>query len=375
MLCFSHVFWDPAAWQRNHHVMSKFSGKFPVVYCTPVSILDIARNSGKEIHAGIQKISENLTTVFPLVIPGENRIKLIRKLDTWILKSMMNKALQDMGAAGKRRVLWFYYPRWVYMAGRLKESLVIYDIQDEYLTQFNAPFDIESLEENLLDLSDIIFTGTKSLKRKKGKGRTNVKFVPCGVDFNHFHAVTEEAVSLAGEMQSIRKPVLGYVGWIGERVDMDLIYYLAEQRPDWSFVMVGPVDIEITRRLQNIHFLGKKKYEDLPSYIKGFDICLIPFKMDAVTMDLNPTKLLEYMAAKKPVISVGLYDVKELYTDMVEIADTKEAFLSLTDKTLRERDTKKIEKGCALALKMSWENTANEMLSTIAGMIGRNTIH
>jgi len=127
--------------------------------------------------------------------------------------------------------------------------------------------------------------------------------------------------------------------------------------------------------MQNVHFLGKKDYQELPEYIKGFDICMIPFKMDEVTMDLNPTKLLEYLATRKPVVSVGLYDVRELYEGIVEIADSKEEFLDLADRALKQADIQKIEKGCTLARQMSWENTVSEMLIQITPMLGNHSVH
>jgi len=240
LICFSHVFWDMAAWQRNHHVMSRFSKEFPVIYCRPVSVANIAKDPGKDFQIGVKMMSNRLTLMVPLLFPGEHRFKLVKKLNQWILENITEKTLQDMGIAGRKRILWFYYPRWVYMVGEMKESLVVYDIQDEYLTQFNAPFNIDALEKSLLNVSDIIFTGTKSLERKKGKERQNIKFVPCGVDYDHFHSASDENVSLAPEMKSLKKPVLGYIGWIGERVDLELIYYLAERRPDWSVVDGGP---------------------------------------------------------------------------------------------------------------------------------------
>jgi len=375
MVCMSHVLWDLSLWQRNHHVMSRFSESFPVVYCTPLSVMDTAKNPQAEQSVGMERITEHLTLLVPLLIPGEYRSKLIQRLDQWILKNLVGKALRDMGVTEGKKILWFYYPKWVYMVGELEETLVVYDIQDEYLTQFNAPFNIQALEKDLLKSSDIIFTGTNSLAKKKGSGRENIEFIPCGVDYEHFHAASKDTLSLAGEMEDIRKPVLGYIGWIGERVDLDLIYYLAGQKPEWSMVLIGPVDVETNHHPRNVHFLGKKKYQDLPSYLKGFDVCLIPFKMDEVTMDLNPTKLLEYLATRKPVVSVGLNDVRDLYTGTVEIADNREEFLDLADKALKNRSHEQIDRGCELARTMSWDHTVSRMLARITPMLNRRVVN
>jgi len=191
-------------------------------------------------------------------------------------------------------VLWFYYPGYKDLAGLLDEDLILYDIQDEY-APFGWPIpDIESREIDLLRRADLAFTGTFALKEKKSDYNSNIHFFSCGVDFKHFHKSAEGGLIFPQDLKGIPRPILGYFGSIDPRLDGPLIQYLANSRPGWSFVFLGPVHSwEILKphfSSPNLLLLGTKEYGEFPNYLQTFDVCLMPFDLHRGTMDINPSK-------------------------------------------------------------------------------------
>jgi glycosyltransferase involved in cell wall biosynthesis len=352
LVCVSHVPWD-GVWQRNQQTMLRLSRTEKVVYVRPVTTRGVAGDPRILIYFFGKKINDRLIVVNPVILWGETRFGWIRKLNRFILISFIRFGMQRTGFTGLPLDL----------SGGLGESLTVYDIQDEYLTWTTAAKDIGIREQHLLKKADIVFTGTNSLLKKKKKYHRNIHFIQNGVESDHFAAALRQDTVVPEDLKALPDPVIGYFGLIGDRVDISLLERMADGHPEWSIVLIGPVreDTCTVPNKKNIYLLGEKPYQSLPGYLKGFDVAIIPYFMNETTMDLNPTKLLEYFAGGKPVVSTALTDVVELFGDYTYVAHDREEFLTLTEQVIRAPDHSHIEKSIAFARGFTWEAMAGRI--------------
>ncbi len=190
-------------------------------------------------------------------------------------------------------------------------------------------------EAELCRQADLVITTSTALQQAKQSLNPNTILVPHGVDYEHFSKALSNNLPIPEDIQDIPRPILGFFGLIRDWVDLDLLASVARERPDWHFVLLGDSMVDLTpyRSLPNMHFLGRKPYEDLPAYCRQFDVGLIPFKVNELTRAVNPIKLREYLAAGLPVVSTPLPEVK-LYHHLVRISDTPEAFAAAIESAL-----------------------------------------
>ena len=262
----------------------------------------------------------------------------------------------------------------------LGTSAIVYDCMDE-LSKFKfAPEQLLSYEQELIDRSDLIFTGGSSLYEAKKDRHDSVHCFPSSVDRAHF-AQARSTLKEPEDQANLRHPRLGFYGVIDERFDIDLLDRIAELRPDWSFVMVGPVvkisDEELPKR-PNIHYVGSKTYEQLPSYLAGWDVALMPFAMNESTEFISPTKTPEYLAGGKPVVSTPVRDVVRHYGHLtgVQIAGDAESFGAACEKALelsKDRGGEWLGEADLLMSSMSWSTTQARMSGLIAEVLGMRT--
>jgi glycosyltransferase involved in cell wall biosynthesis len=196
---------------------------------------------------------------------------------------------------------------------------------------------IKNMEKYILERADIVFTVSEKLLESKIKINMNTYISLHGVDIDHFKKACGFTNPLPDDIAKIPRPIAGFFGLIEDRVDLDLIQFLADSRPDICFVLIGLVAQDISRfqNYQNVFFLGVKPYNNLPSYLACFDVCLMPYKLNTEMIHSNPKKLREYLAGGKPVVSVRIGEV-ERYRDLLYIADTYEDFLRSIDLSLAE---------------------------------------
>jgi len=270
-----------------------------------------------------------------------------------------------LSAEFRAPIQWFYTPLpAATMLGAFDEIAVVYDCMDE-LSQFAfAPGELIEREHKLLAAADVVFTGGRRLYEAKSRLHDNVHFFGCGVDADHFGKALSAATPAAAQLHGLPRPVLGYIGVIDERLDYDLIAYLADRVPHATLAMVGPVvKVDMARLPQrpNIHWLGQRDYAELPSFLKGFDVALMPFALNKATEYINPTKTLEYMAAGKPIVSTAVPDVVHNFTPIVNIGGSHRSFLEAVQLAVTEPDSQLVELGRRRARAASWEGVAGEM--------------
>lgn len=262
-------------------------------------------------------------------------------------------------------VQWFYSPMSATtMLGAFDESLVVYDCMDE-LAQFRfAPSELVQRERYLLARADVVFAGGVGLADAKSRYNRNVHFFGCGVDVEHFSRAHSPFTLAHPALALATKPVLGYIGVIDERLDYELIARLADTFPHATIAMIGPVvkvAFEELPKRANILWLGQQPFEDLPRFLKQFDVCLMPFAINSATQFINPTKTLEYLATGKPVVSTALFDVVRNYSSLVRIASTIGEFVIAVQQELEHPDKTRSDAGIEKASRSSWNAIVDDM--------------
>jgi UDP-galactopyranose mutase len=364
LLCFSHLRWD-FVFQRPQQLMSRFAHEMTVIYWEePVEIgageVPLLRVRAAEDHPNVRIVVPHLPSGL-----GEDE------------RDAALKRLLDAYSAGLSRpiVAWYYTPMMLPFSRDLDASVTVFDAMDE-LSKFKfAPQNLLDLEQELIERADLVFTGGSSLYEAKKDRHDSVHLFPSSVDRAHFAKARAMQFDPA-DQEELRRPRLGFYGVIDERFDIELLDRIAEMRPDWSFVMVGPVvkiDPQDLPKRPNIHYLGGKKYEQLPAYLPGWDVAMMPFAMNESTQFISPTKTPEYLAGGKPVVSTPVRDVVRHYGQLegVAIASTPEEFVASCERMLKlERHGDWLAEADLLLSATSWSTTQARMSALIAELLG-----
>jgi UDP-galactopyranose mutase len=270
-------------------------------------------------------------------------------------------------------VLWYYTPMALAFTRHLKPRAIVYDCMDELSAFAGAPACMREHEQELLSRADVVFTGGQALYEYKRHSHPNVHALPSSVDVTHFASARRPQADPPDQAR-IPHPRLGFFGVIDERLDIDLIAGVAALRPDWHLVLVGPIakidpgSLPMTR---NIHYLGARQYEELPAYLAGWDVALLPFARNEATRFISPTKTPEYLAAGKPVVSTSIRDVVRPYgtNGLARIADTAGEFVEAIEAALHEDASERLRHVDAFLRQMSWDGTWTRMYSQVTAVL------
>ncbi|MEO6247479.1 MAG: UDP-galactopyranose mutase [Sphingomicrobium sp.] len=364
LLCFSHLRWD-FVFQRPQHLMNRFARTEPVVVWEEP--IDADEGASPSLHIRAATGNDHITIITPRLPnggPDDDRNATLKKLLDGYLA----------GIAGEI-VAWYYTPMMLPFSRHLKPACTVYDAMDELANFRFAPPTLLELERELLERSDVVFTGGYSLYEAKKQRHGNVHPFPSSVDRAHF-AKARAAIDEPADQAGLARPRLGFYGVIDERIDLELIAAVADSRPDWQLVMVGPVvkidEDELPRRA-NIHWLGGRAYDELPLYLSGWDVALMPFAINAATRFISPTKTPEYLAAGVPVVSTPIRDVKRHYERVagVRIAGTADQFIAGCEAqlALNNSGNRWLAEVDGLLSTMSWDITQARMAALIDQII------
>ena len=366
LVCFSHLRWD-FVFQRPQHLMSRFANDMSVIFWEePCDIgpddtayLQVREAAG---FPDVQLVVPHL----PEGISGEQREASLKGLLDGHLSCLRGPL-----------VAWYYTPMMLSFSRHLDASVVVYDCMDE-LSKFRfAPAHLLDLEQELIDKADLVFTGGSSLYEAKKNRHASVHLFPSSVDRKHFAKARSGQFDPA-DQEGLPRPRLGFFGVIDERFDIELLERIAGMRPDWSFVMVGPV-VKIAAddlpQRPNIRYLGPKTYAQLPSYLAGWGVALMPFAMNESTQFISPTKTPEYLAGGKPVVSTPVKDVVRHYGHLegVQIAGDADSFVAACEKALglaKDRSGNWLSEADLLLSATSWHTTQARMAGLIAEVLG-----
>ncbi len=364
LIVFSHLRWD-FVFQRPQHVMTHLAQSFRVLFVE-------------------EPLRGNATPFLERYSPARH-IEVLRPRTTVDAQGFDDAQFDELGDLLLQYLddfgiddyfVWFYTPLPMPLLRVLEPRAVIYDCMEELSALRNAPQRIIERDRALMRRADLVFTGGPSLCEARRRLHPNVHCLPSAVDGAHFapnaaRARDDEVERLVGEIPA---PRLGFFGVIDERLDAGLLAALADARPHWQFVMIGPVvkiDVHDLPKRDNIHWLGQQPYERLPQFVAGWDVCLLPFALNTSTRFISPTKTLEYMAAGRPMVSTPVRDVQTLYGDAVDIAADAGAFIAACERRLRESDAERAERvGCMRAhvRRTTWSATARAMRAQIEAL-------
>lgn len=328
LVCFSHLRWN-FVYQRPQHLLSRFTRHFKVYYIEE-PLYDATTDF---LEVSLQ--SENLWLVVPHLKEGLSEEDNIAKQKEFLANFFIQNEITNY-------FFWYYTPMAVPISDHFNPTLVIYDCMDELSAFKFAPQSLKERENELFTKADLVFTGGYSLYESKKHRHPDVHPFPSSIDTEHFFKARLYTID-PPDQASIPHPRIGYFGVIDERMDLTLIEEIARRKPEWHIIMVGPVakiSTDSLPKLPNIHYLGMKSYSELPSYISGWDIAMMPFAHNESTRYISPTKTPEYLAAGKPVISTPIIDVLRQYgrNGLVNIAGTPEEFVRVASLELENTD-------------------------------------
>jgi glycosyltransferase involved in cell wall biosynthesis len=367
LVCLSHLRWD-FVYQRPQHLMTRFAGDRRVFFVEEPMFgegparLDVGERPGG-VRVAVPRLPHGLSA-------GESEAAQ---------RDLLQGLLADQGVADY--VLWYYTPMALGFAADLAPAAVVYDCMDELSLFRGAPPTLLERERRLLEVADLVFTGGQSLYEAKRERHPAVHAFPSSIDAEHFGRARRPGPEPA-DQAAIPRPRLGYFGVIDERIDLELLAAAADARPDWQWVMLGPVvkiAPEDLPRRSNLHYLGMKAYDDLPAYLAGWDAALMPFARNESTRFISPTKTPEYLAGGRPVVSTPIRDVVRPYgeLELVEIAEDPAAFTAAAERAMarhgeggteREEWLRRVDE---LLSGGSWSRTFRQMSDLIDGAVSR----
>lgn len=396
LVCVSHLWWD-WVWQRPQQLISRLA-QHHRVFWTEEPRIEIGPTSegfeiteerpnlqvGRLVFRGDaatfwRRLNETLERTGAHAFKVSEDIKEASLLFESPAQERFEREVRDYVASWRRGplVLWLYTPVVVPFVELLQPDLVVYDVMDE-LTAFKfAPARLKGQEAELLARADLVFCGGPSMYEARKSRHPDVHLFPSGVEQRHFARALEEDLPLPTAVRDLPRPIVGFFGVIDERTDLDLLGRVAAARPEWSWVMIGPVlkiEERALPRSPNLHYLGKQDYQQLPAYLKAFDVAMMPFARNEATRFISPTKTLEYMAAHKPIVSTPIHDVVGLYGEVVRFAESPEAFVAQVQAGLGESERERegrIGKERGLLQRSSWDQIAGDMEALIHDRLAR----
>lgn len=368
IICVAGVDFEPL-WARTQQLVWRFPASNRIVYVeTPLSFISPFKDPAlwykwRLWRQGVRKLKDNLYLYSPpLLLPFANRFRWLNRINQYIMARVMRRVAARMGF--KNPILLTYLPNTVDMLDHLPARLIVYDCVDEHsaFQGFN-PLVVNKMEQELLGRSDLVLVTAQPLYEDKAPYANNIHLLRNAADVENFGQVLEEALVIPEDVAAIKGPVLGFIGRIKEWIDLELIRQVALAKPEWSIIMVGPVeldaDITMLKNLDNVFFVGQKSKEELPAYIKKFDVCLNPFRAGALSRAVNPLKLYEYLASGKPVVSTPMPEI-DLLAGMVETGEEKAGFIAAIEHALDDNAEKRNAR-LEFAREQSWEKRVEQM--------------
>lgn len=363
LICLSHLRWD-FVWQRPQHLLSRCARDRRVFFVEEPIFGDFVP------HLKISARDCGVSVVVPHLPQGLDEIELAAVQQALLIDELfMEHAITDY-------ILWYYTPMALSFTRYLEPLIRVYDCMDELSAFKNAPPGLKRLEAELFETADLVFTGGHSLYEAKRHLHSHIHPFPSSIESAHFRQA-RYSTNEPSDQKHIPHPRLGFFGVIDERMDLALLAGIADARPDWHLVLIGPVvkiDPADLPKRPNIHYLGGKDYKELPDYLSGWDIAMLPFARNDATRFISPTKTPEYLAAGVPVISTSIRDVVRPYGQqgLVKIADTVSDFIAAAEFYMSDEFNsyawlRQVDEALSFN---SWDRTWMRMLHLINAAIG-----
>jgi glycosyltransferase involved in cell wall biosynthesis len=340
IVCVSDLFWDEH-WSSEQQLMSRLADRCRVLYVErPVSLLSfftgssdasVGRQFWRSLRGRLRHETATLTILTPPPFVPFRYVRPVNRLNEWIRSRSIRRALKQLNA--RAPLLWIYAPDAGRVVGKLAEFFSLYYCADDWAASqqwWNRAADINARERELASKVNLIVGTSSKIANKWDTTYGKSLFVSNGADVASFNRARDMDLQVPLDLDRIPHPRVGYVGFVDVRFDTRLYENLARARPDWNLVIVGPlmekqVDLSRLKSMANVHFLGPRSRQDLPAYLKGFDVCTIPYICDTWSESIFPLKLFEYLAAGRPVVATALPELKP-FGNYVHIVSTKDEF-------------------------------------------------
>lgn len=375
MFCFGHD-WsgDPLS---KTHLMRHLAKDNRILwinsigYRTPqASARDFRRaiNKLKAVAEPVKEVEKNIFVLNPFAIPAYG-VPGMREVNRQLLRLQIFRAMKRLGF--KRPVNWVFNPTASVVAGSLGEELLVYYCVDEFTAFSDAGTKtMVDLEDQLIKRADLVVVSAQRLLESKGGKNPNTVLVRHGVEYAHFRKALLPETKIPDDIAKLPHPIIGYFGLMAaDWIDIDLMEHIAKHFSGGSLVLLGKVTADVSRlsALPNVHLLGRKPFADLPGYSKGFDVAILPFPISEVTLNANPLKVREYLAAGLPVVSTKIPEVEVL--GLARIAETKEAFCQQIEEAMKDPGPK-AERSDTMKGE-SWEGRVEEVRRHVGALAPR----
>jgi hypothetical protein len=368
-------------YQSRHHILKGLSKEYKVIWVSePLYFNEIKYLKKNNIfkNRGLKKVSETLLC-YASYIPADYKRKyvtnnIIKGLFRFYNKIWKKCTIIYINYLKKimsidETILYIWRPEYQWAMGCFKEKIICYHVDDEYSFNSNMDNEISEEEYKVILGSDLVFIHSNTLLEKKGHINQNTHYVPNGVDYDYYQKSLKIIKNEPNDIIEIPHPRIGYMGHIKRHINLELLLDIASKRKEWSFVMIGPVReeheeisyyIEKMKHLKNVHFLGGKKAEEIPMYLKYIDICVMPYHKTNYTKYIYPMKMHEYFACGKPVVSTELENLKE-YSKYIEFAESSGEWINIIEKLLKKDCDEYEEKNMDLARLNSWQKRIDKI--------------
>jgi len=373
--------WNAENRTSSHHVAVRLAQRMPVLYVDSPG-MRAPNASGRDLKKAWRKLAAMLRRPEPIRegfwrctvpqlpfrrVPGVDAFN--RLFGRWAVR----RALRSVGIG--RRISWFVVPHPGFLARRLDEELCVYYCIDDYAAHPGVDAELIGRRDDALSRSaDLQFVAPPALLERKYVLNPQTHYSPHGVDVDLFRRASEPATEIPAQARALAAPVVGYIGSLHEWIDFELIAWLAKQRPQWNFLLVGHVatDPGELRALPNVVLAGAQPYPTLPQWARAFDAAIIPYRLNRQVANANPLKLREYLATGKPVVSVRNAEI-EKFSRWVRIADDREGFLQALEQALAEDDPQAAAERIAAVADQTWDHRVEAVLATVAQALERRT--
>ena len=365
----------------SHHVARWLAKRFRVIYVESPG-LRAPKGTGRDLKKLAAKVGlflrgprptpEGLSVQTLIQIPL-HRFALVRRCNQLLISATLR--LLMLRERVSRPISWFVVPHLAPVAGTLGERLSVYYCIDDYSALPDVDVEaIQRMDDELTRKAGVVFVASDTLLEGKRALNPNTHLSPHGVDFDHFVKAQDPALPIPEDVAPLvaKGPVIGFFGLIERWIDLDLVAYLADARPSWTFLMIGRVavpDAEAPKR-PNIVYLGRRPYETLPAYGKAFTAAIIPYRLTRQVLHSNPIKLREYLAMGRPIVSVSAPEIDK-FAEWVAIARTREDYLARLDEAVTKGlDKAALEKQTKVASGMTWDARLNAALAVVEKNLG-----
>jgi uncharacterized SAM-binding protein YcdF (DUF218 family)/glycosyltransferase involved in cell wall biosynthesis len=375
VICLSSIDWD-FIWQGHQEIMSRLAasghrvlfventGVRPLRWSDLPRLKQRLRNWRRGTN-GFREERPNLFVQSPLVLPFPYS-RLARRINRWMLTRSITRWMAAVGAV--RPIVWTFLPTPLArdVISSLDPALTIYYCIDDLASSSHEARKIASSEEALFRSADLVFTTSEKLRARAARTSQHVHLFPFAVNLKTFEKVRDNVAPLPADMAELKHPIVGYVGGLHQWVDQDLLAEVAERMPEVTFALVGPLQVDVSRlqRVGNIRLFGQRAHAELPTYVKAFDVGLVPYRITEYTSNVYPTKLNEYLIMGIPVVATDLFEIRRFnheHGELIQVAASAEAFVSAVRAAIPHASSRVVERRIEVARSNSWERRLDAM--------------